>query len=338
MRGGIPSGGGHAREACNSVLSASSPRPRAGRRRCVERCWPVTRHARRSDNSRRSCNMQTASRRRDGLTQFPPGDLLERVDLEFLVGDDPLQPRVLALQLAQPFGVVGLHPAVLVAPAVVGRSEISTRLAASAIVCPSSEQPLHLPQLAHNLLRRVPSVVSPRCPPPPTFAGQRTLINGGLASRDQVRCTPHSSSALRPPSAGAGLTLLRRVPASFHRDVLLRPPSRAKGLSSTVVSSHVHPAHAVRVDATVVGVDQAVDGALGVVGGHTERLEDVVDRLAHAAESTRTATSSEMRNCLSMAGSLAATDLGESPEREYNAASLCALWGLRPSTIAMTKE
>ena len=29
----------------------------------MERCWPVTRQARRSDNSRRSCNMQTASRR-----------------------------------------------------------------------------------------------------------------------------------------------------------------------------------------------------------------------------------------------------------------------------------
>ena len=58
-------------QACNSLRSASSPRPRAGWRRCVERCWPVTRHARRSDNSRRSCNMQTASRRRDGLTSFP---------------------------------------------------------------------------------------------------------------------------------------------------------------------------------------------------------------------------------------------------------------------------
>ena len=57
-----------------------------------------------------------------GATGLPvsPGDLLERVDPEFLVGDDPLQPDVLALQLAQPFGVVGLHPAVLVAPAAVG--------------------------------------------------------------------------------------------------------------------------------------------------------------------------------------------------------------------------
>ena len=66
----------------------------------MERCWPVTRHARRSDNSRRSCKQCRLPRA--GATGLPvsPGDLLERVDLEFLIGDDPLQPGVLALQLA----------------------------------------------------------------------------------------------------------------------------------------------------------------------------------------------------------------------------------------------
>jgi len=42
-------------------------------------------------------------------------------DLELLVGDQALQGGVLALELLQPLGVVGLHPAVLVAPAVVCR-------------------------------------------------------------------------------------------------------------------------------------------------------------------------------------------------------------------------
>src|SRR5207247_6719661 len=44
--------------------------------------------------------------------------LLQRVDLELLVRDDPLQARVFALELLQPLDVVALHPAVLRGPAV----------------------------------------------------------------------------------------------------------------------------------------------------------------------------------------------------------------------------
>jgi hypothetical protein len=40
--------------------------------------------------------------------------------LELLVGDQALECDVLLLELLQPLGVVGLHPAVLVAPAVEG--------------------------------------------------------------------------------------------------------------------------------------------------------------------------------------------------------------------------
>jgi hypothetical protein len=50
-----------------------------------------------------------------------PPQLLQRLDLELLVGHDPLQAGVLALQFLQPLDVVGLQPAVLGAPAVVGR-------------------------------------------------------------------------------------------------------------------------------------------------------------------------------------------------------------------------
>src|SRR5665811_1920193 len=42
--------------------------------------------------------------------------LLEHVDLEGLVRDDLLQPRVLTLKLTQPLRLVRLHPAVLGTP------------------------------------------------------------------------------------------------------------------------------------------------------------------------------------------------------------------------------
>src|SRR5205807_106231 len=83
--------------------------------------------------------------------------LLQGVDLELLVGDDPLQLGVLALELLQPLDVVGLHPAVLRAPAVkrvLGDLELLgdlwDRLA-------FGEHPLRLAQLANDLLRRVPA-------------------------------------------------------------------------------------------------------------------------------------------------------------------------------------
>jgi len=41
-------------------------------------------------------------------------------DLELLVGDQALELGVLLLELLQPLRVVGLHPAVLVAPAMEG--------------------------------------------------------------------------------------------------------------------------------------------------------------------------------------------------------------------------
>src|SRR4029453_11584368 len=49
------------------------------------------------------------------------GQLLEHVDVQRLVGHQPLEPGVLGLQLPQPLGLTRLHPAVLAAPAVPGR-------------------------------------------------------------------------------------------------------------------------------------------------------------------------------------------------------------------------
>ncbi len=62
----------------------------------------------------------TALRRRSG-SRSSSGNLLEHVDIQGLFGDHLLQPRVLALEFLQRFGVLGSHAAVLVLPAMPGR-------------------------------------------------------------------------------------------------------------------------------------------------------------------------------------------------------------------------
>lgn len=97
--------------------------------------------------------------------QLPPGawpglevspvQLLEHVNIQGLVGNDPLEPGVLLLQLLRPLGVIGLHAAVLVSPPVVGvfgDFQALTHLDNSGSL---NEPPVGLAQLAHNLLRRV---------------------------------------------------------------------------------------------------------------------------------------------------------------------------------------
>jgi len=48
------------------------------------------------------------------------GRLLVDGDLDSLVGDDALKPLVLGFELSQPFGLIGLHVAVLLLPPVTG--------------------------------------------------------------------------------------------------------------------------------------------------------------------------------------------------------------------------
>lgn len=47
--------------------------------------------------------------------------MLEHLVVEGQIGDQLLEPPVLVLQSLQPLGLLGLRPAVLVPPAVVGR-------------------------------------------------------------------------------------------------------------------------------------------------------------------------------------------------------------------------
>src|SRR5205807_229090 len=106
-----------------------------------------------------SASSSNEERRHPRGLDFHPSrrHLLQGVDLELLVGDDPLQLGVLALELLQALDVVGLHPAVLRAPAVkrvLGDLELLgdlwDRLA-------FGEHPLCLAQLANDLLGRVPA-------------------------------------------------------------------------------------------------------------------------------------------------------------------------------------
>jgi hypothetical protein len=117
--------------------------------------------------------MCTASRLRDGRPHVSLRDLLERVDLEQLLGDHPLELAVLALELLEPLRIVGSEPAVLSAPALqclLGDLEL---LAGGRHILALAEQAIGLAQLPDDLLRRVPAwSVSHRfdCPPCPCWA------------------------------------------------------------------------------------------------------------------------------------------------------------------------
>jgi len=90
-------------------------------------------------------------------SEVSPGQLLEHVDVQGLIGDDLLQPLVLLLQLLESFGVLALHPAVLGHPAMPGRGRHLQVLAHLVDVLALIQQLLTLAELADRLLRGVPS-------------------------------------------------------------------------------------------------------------------------------------------------------------------------------------
>jgi hypothetical protein len=73
-----------------------------------------------------------------------------------LLGDHLLQPRVFPLELLQALSLIGLHPAVLVPPPVPRRLGDLQMLEHPRQFGTSAELPLALPQLADDLLRRMP--------------------------------------------------------------------------------------------------------------------------------------------------------------------------------------
>src|SRR5262249_47222456 len=83
-------------------------------------------------------------------------DLLEHLLVEQGLGQQLLQPGVLAPQLLEPLGLVGLHAAVLVAPAVQGRLADGQPLADLGDGQPLGQVGVGLAQLGDDLFRRVP--------------------------------------------------------------------------------------------------------------------------------------------------------------------------------------
>ena len=88
--------------------------------------------------------------------KFSLGDLLQRGLLQLGVGQQPLQRGVLPLEVLQPFGVIGLQPAELVAPPVVGLLGHPELPADIGDVLALAQHPIRLRQFPHDLLRRVP--------------------------------------------------------------------------------------------------------------------------------------------------------------------------------------
>jgi hypothetical protein len=74
-----------------------------------------------SDTPNSSSSATTTRRREFGVRIFSLGHELQHVDVQGLIRHDALETRVLLLEFLQALGVVGLHAAILIAPAVPGR-------------------------------------------------------------------------------------------------------------------------------------------------------------------------------------------------------------------------
>src|SRR5829696_3395368 len=110
---------------------------------------------RRWETPKRCCRCPTALRRRSG-SEVSLGQLLEQVDVQRLVGDQPLEPGVLGLQLPQLLGLAGLHPAILGPPAVPGRLADLQHPQHFSEVLAVVQQTLALADFPDCLLRGVP--------------------------------------------------------------------------------------------------------------------------------------------------------------------------------------
>ena len=130
-----------------------------------------------------------------------PGAEVSRCDVphhrvgQRLIGHQPLQPTVLALQCFQPLGLVDPQPPVLPPPAVIrwlGHAEAARDLRDR---FPLREHHLRLPQFADDLLGRVPLAChadslrtgpNPRTGSGPVLGGQVTFTSRGSVDADEV--------------------------------------------------------------------------------------------------------------------------------------------------------
>jgi transposase len=120
-----------------------------------------------------------------------PRDLPQRPHLKRLISHDRLQARALTLKLLQPLSIISLHPAVLRAPAMKRPLTDLQRLRRLRNRLPLTQQPLSLPQLADDLLRRMPASLHVRSILPRPFSRTREpLIRAGPIPGTQVTSTP----------------------------------------------------------------------------------------------------------------------------------------------------
>jgi len=106
--------------------------------------------------------MQTALAPPGRAQKFPREISLRARISSSLIGDQSLQRDVLALELLQPLGVVGLHTAVLVAPAVKGVLGDLQGLGDLGNALALAEQQLGLAELADDLVGGVAPCLHPR--------------------------------------------------------------------------------------------------------------------------------------------------------------------------------
>ena len=99
-----------------SVVNASSSGRLCGFLRWVERCWPRTLQAKRSETENFTMTWSTQRRRREGLRSFR-GSLFQDQLLERQVRHCLAQPVVLFLKLFQALYLIALQATKLLAPA-----------------------------------------------------------------------------------------------------------------------------------------------------------------------------------------------------------------------------
>src|SRR6476469_4843983 len=137
----------------SAVSRSSSSRPR-GTLRCVERCCPSAAQARRSETCMTAWICSIQARRRAGLRSFP-GQPPQNELVQGQVGDCPAQTAILLLELLQAFHLVGLEPAVLLTPPIIGdlaHADLADRVSD---VLALRDHNFYLPQLRDDLFRRV---------------------------------------------------------------------------------------------------------------------------------------------------------------------------------------
>lgn len=122
--------------------------------------------------------------------EISPRDLLERSLLQFSIGQKPFERGVLAFEVFEPFGVLGLQAAELVAPAVLRRLRDSQLRAHAAVSFPSASNrsaAINLRTTCSAVCRFL--VVMILSSLPGHNVGRKTLICPGSTNRGQANLT-----------------------------------------------------------------------------------------------------------------------------------------------------